>query len=71
MAVMVAPIVVVPIMVVVVMVPVAAADVMVVALLRRPGVAFVADDLRAVFAQLAVHYRVAVGDLGDPLDKGV
>ena len=36
-----------------------AADMMVVALLRRPKIMLVADDLGAVFAELAVHRRLA------------
>jgi len=47
------------------------AHVMVVSSLRCAGVVLIADDLRPVFAKLAVHHRVAVGDLVDPFDKGV
>jgi len=34
-----------------------AANVMMMAGLRRPSIGFVADDLRAVFAELSVHHR--------------
>jgi len=33
----------------------AAADMMMVALLRRPDIALIADDLRAILAELTVH----------------
>ena len=32
---------------------------------------FIADDPRAVLAQLAIHRRIAVADLQHPLDEGV
>ena len=48
-----------------------AADMVVVARLRRADLGLVADDLRAVLAQLAVHRRAAAVDLADALDKGV
>ena len=47
------------------------ADMVMVARLRRAGVAFVADDLGAVFAQLAVHRRLAFADFRDPLAERV
>src|SRR5580698_3815877 len=59
------------IVIVVVMMPVAGADMMVMRLLRRAGIGFVADDLRAVLAELTVHRRAAVRDFADALDKGV
>src|SRR6185437_5981321 len=48
-----------------------AADVVVVALLRRAGVVLVADDLRAVLAELAIHARLAVDDLADAVGEAV
>src|SRR4051794_5432674 len=47
---------------IIVVVVIAAAHVMVMRLLREPNLGLVADDLRAVFAQLAVHVRVAAVD---------
>src|SRR5690348_12727141 len=48
-----------------------AADVMVVAGLRRAGVVLVADDLGAVLAELAVHAGLAIDDLADTVGKAV
>ena len=48
-----------------------APDMVMVTDLRRALVAFVADDLFAVLAQLAVHVVVAGERLVDPLDEGV
>ena len=48
-----------------------AADVMVVRRLRRAGVGLVADDLRAVLAELAIHAGLAVDQLGDAVDEAV
>ena len=48
-----------------------AADMQVMAHLRRPLIGFVADDLRAIFAQVAVHQVFAGIDLGDALGQGV
>src|SRR5262249_2166734 len=50
-------VVVVMVVLVFIMAVVAAADVMMVRLLRQTDLVFVADDLRAVFAELAVHAR--------------
>src|SRR5262250_3179105 len=44
-----------------------AADVMVVSRLRRPGITLIADDLRAIFAELAIHRRLAFLELADAL----
>jgi len=44
-----------------------AADVMMVSRLRRPDIVFVTDDLRAIFAELAIHRRLAFLELGDAL----
>src|SRR5205814_1461635 len=49
----------------------AAADMMVMPLLRSARILLVADDLGAVFAQLAVHRRIAPGELLDPLGKSL
>ena len=54
-----------------VVMPIGAANVVVMRRLRRAGVAFIADNLRAVLAELAVHRRIAMRDFLDPLDKGV
>jgi hypothetical protein len=48
---------------------VAAAHVMVMRLLRHTNLLFVADDLRAVFAELAVHVGFTAVNLRDALDK--
>jgi len=50
---------------------IAAAHVMVMRLLRQPDLLFVADDLGAVLAQLAVHVRIAAGEFGDALHESV
>jgi hypothetical protein len=47
---------------------IAAAHVMVMRLLRQPGLLFVADDLRAVFAELAIHVGFAAVNLRDAFD---
>ena len=47
------------------------ADMVMMARLRRAGVAFVADDPGAVLAQLAVHRRLAVAQFRDPLAERV
>ena len=39
--------------------------------LRRARLIFVADDLRAVLAELAIHRRLAVVELGDAVDESV
>ena len=56
---------------VIVVYTVATAHVMMMRLLGRTGIGFVADDLRAVLAELAVHSRIAACDLSDALNKGV
>src|SRR5207302_6122507 len=48
---------------------IAAAHVMVMRLLRGPDLILIADDLRAVFTELAVHVRLAAVDLRDTFDK--
>ena len=50
---------------------IAAAHVVVMALLRRADRFGVADDPRAVFAQLAVHLGLAGGEFVDPVDKRI
>src|SRR4051812_25583592 len=50
---------------------IAAAHMMVMCLLRGPDLILIADDLRAVFTELAVHVRLAAVDLRDTFDKGV
>src|SRR5580700_11598358 len=59
------------VMMLVVMALLAAAHVMMVRLLRHAGIVLVADDLGAVFAQLAVHRRIAFCELADSLGKSV
>src|SRR5204863_7016764 len=48
-----------------------AADVVMMALLRRAGRILVADDAGAVLAQLAVHVRVAACEFGDAIEEDV
>src|SRR5205807_7303843 len=49
----------------------AAADVVVMPLLRGADGVLVADDAGAVLAELAVHRRVAIGKFPDAVEKGV
>src|SRR5437868_1705895 len=48
-----------------------AADMVMMPGLGRAELAAVADDLRAVLAELAIHYRIADTDLLDTLGEGV
>jgi hypothetical protein len=45
------------------------AHVMVVSSLRCAGVVLIADDLRPVFAKLAVHRRLAIPELDDTVSE--
>jgi len=47
------------------------ADVMMMPRLWRTGIVFIADDLGAVFAELAVHRRLAFAELTNPVAKRV
>src|SRR5258708_12901272 len=48
-----------------------AADMVMMTGLRRADLGGVADDLRAIFAELAIHRRIADTDLLDALGKAV
>src|ERR1051325_7388439 len=48
-----------------------AADMMMMPLLRRAGLDLVAEDPGAVFAELAIHGRVAAVELGDAVEKRI
>ena len=48
-----------------------AADMMVVRGLGRAGRRLVADDLRAIFAQAAIHRRLAILELARALDETI
>src|SRR5260221_13291547 len=48
-----------------------AADVVMMPRLRGTGIVLVADDLGAVFAELAVHCRLAFAQLANPVAKRV
>src|SRR4051794_17149684 len=48
-----------------------AADMVVMAGLRRTELAGVTDDLRAIFAELAVHRRIAAANFLDALGEGI
>ena len=50
---------------------IAAAHVMVMRLLRQPDLLFVADDLRAIFAKLAVHIGFAAVNLRGAFEKRI